>query len=170
MSGQNVNGGVESRETGLSSNLGEPAVVRDKVRHFFLQVLAKVLHPVGSLGEAGGSDHVRANLGGILVVLEGQAPVLGEGVLLGLIRNDQLGRSNRRDGADKRNGSGDLADSREELTAGSLLMLWWMDLYNGRTQYACVHMRGMEREGEGEKDENQRHDQNDQYRKFVASV
>ncbi len=115
---QHVDGGVQGAEGGLAGDLGEPAVVGDKVDHLLLHVLAKVLHPVGPLPQGGRQEHVVPHLGGVLVVLEGQAPVLGE-----LVRHDLVGdvRGGRNGGGgaggeeDGRRGGG---RSLEEPTAG----------------------------------------------------
>ena len=78
---QNVNGGIQSGETGLSSNLGKSPVITHKINHLLLEILSEVLHTIGSLGKSGGGDHVGTNSGSISLVAVGEAPVGGESVL-----------------------------------------------------------------------------------------
>lgn len=78
---QNIDRGIQSRETGLSSNLRKSPVITHKVNHLLLEILSKVLHTVGTLGKSGSSDHVRANSGGIGFVAVGEAPFRREFVL-----------------------------------------------------------------------------------------
>lgn len=78
---QNIDRGIQSRETGLSSNLGKSPVITHEVNHLLLEILSKVLHTVGTLGKSGSGDHVSANSGGIGFVAVGEAPVRREVVL-----------------------------------------------------------------------------------------
>ena len=68
---QNIDGSVQRRKAGLSGHLRESPVIADKVDHFLLQVFTEVLHPFGSLGEAGGRDHVGADACGVGFVAVG---------------------------------------------------------------------------------------------------
>lgn len=90
MSSKNINGSVESRERWLTRNLWESTVVRNEVNHFLLHILAVVLHALRTLGHTSSCDHVLTHLGGISFIVEGEAPVGGEGVLRGLCGNDNL--------------------------------------------------------------------------------
>lgn len=72
---QNIDRGIQSRETGLSSNLGKSPVITHEVNHLLLEILSKVLHTVGSLGKSGSGDHVSANSGGIGFIAVGETPV-----------------------------------------------------------------------------------------------
>ena len=78
MSRQHVDTRVQGAETWFARHGGETTIVRDKVDHFLLHVLSKVFHLFGPLGHAGGGDHMRTDLGGIFIVLEGQSPIGGE--------------------------------------------------------------------------------------------
>ena len=116
VSGQNVDGGVQSRERRLSGNLGESTVVRDEVNHFLLHVLSVFFHAVGSLSKRRGHVHVLTDLGGVFLVLEGDSPVLWEVVLGDLLRDldDSGGDLRHHQGASGNDGSGVL----HEVTTG----------------------------------------------------
>merc|ERR1719231_1199855 len=87
VSGQNVDGSVQSRERRLSGNLGESTVVGDEVNHFLLHVLSVFFHAVGSLSKRRGHVHVLTDLSGVYLVLERDSPVFGEGVRGDLVRD-----------------------------------------------------------------------------------
>ena len=118
MPGQDIDGGVKSAETRLSSDLGETAVVRDEVDHLLLHVLSEVFHTIGTLSKSCGEEHVVTDLGGILVVFEFESPVIGE-----RIRRDLIGHVNS-GGGDAGKASGSDNSSRrcscclQEFTAG----------------------------------------------------
>jgi hypothetical protein len=92
MSRQDIDTGVEGAEAGLARHRRETTVIRNKVHHFLLHILAKFFHLVGSFGHTRGHYHVRTDFGGIFVVFEGEAPVGRERVFGGLCRNRNLGR------------------------------------------------------------------------------
>ena len=116
MSSQNINRGIQGTKARLSSNLGESSVITNKVDHFLLQILSKVFHTVGSLGKAGGSDHVFADTGGVSFVAVGEAPLGGEGVLFGLFGDDDFGGG---DGGEEDGGGGGGSGRLEEVTTGA---------------------------------------------------
>jgi hypothetical protein len=120
MPGQHVNGRVQCREAGLTGHLRESPVITHEVDHFLLEILAKVLHAVGALGEAGGSDHVIAHARGVVLVIVGKAPVGREDVLFGLFGDGDLGRGDGREEDDGRRGGG---GSLEELATSALFTL-----------------------------------------------
>lgn len=92
VSSQNVNGRVEGGEGGLSSNLGKTTVIRNKVNHFLLHILAKLFHLFGSLGQTSCNHHVTSDAGSIVLIVVRQTPIRGEGVVFRLLRYDNLGQ------------------------------------------------------------------------------
>jgi len=104
VSGQNVDGGVQSRKGRLSGNLGESAVIGNEIDHFLLHVLSVFFHAVGSLSERRGGEHVVADLGGVLIVLEGNSPIVGKLVAGNLVGDIDNGKSDR--GHSQSSGSG----------------------------------------------------------------
>ena len=117
---QNIDRGIQSRETGLSSNLGKSPVITHEVNHLLLEILSKVLHTVGPLGKSGSGDHVSANSGGIGFIAVGEAPVWREYVLFWLLGDDNFGWC---DGWEKDGWGGSGGGCLEELTTGRLLVL-----------------------------------------------
>lgn len=96
MSGQDINGSVQRGEGWLSGNFGKTTVVRNKVDHLLLHVLAEFFHPVRTLSESRGQVHVLAYLLGILIVLVNKSPVLREFVRCHLLWDLNSGRGGSR--------------------------------------------------------------------------
>jgi hypothetical protein len=120
MSRQNVNGCVQRREARLPSHLWKSPVITHKVNHLLLEIFAKILHAVGTLGKTGGGDHVIANTGGIVFVVVGKTPVGGEFVRCRLFGDGNFGRGHKwkEDG-----GCGSGRGSLEELATSRLFIL-----------------------------------------------
>lgn len=121
MSSQNINRGVQRRKAGLTRHLRKTPVITDKVDHFLLEIFAKVLHAVRTLGESGGDDHVGADLGGVSFVVVGEAPVGGEGVFGGLGGDFYFGEG--QGGGEEGAGGEGCGGGLEELTTGGLIIL-----------------------------------------------
>lgn len=120
MSRQYINGCIQRRETGLPCHLWKSPVITHKVNHFLLEIFAKILHAVGTLGKTGGGDHVIANTGGIVFVVVGKTPVRGEFVCRGLFGDSDFGRGHQwEEEGGCRRGRGSL----EELTTSGLFIL-----------------------------------------------
>jgi hypothetical protein len=83
----NVDGGVKGAEGGLSSDLGETAVVRHEINHLLFHVLSVVFHIFSSLSQTCSQVHVGSNLLGILIVLVSKTPVSGVFISCDLVRN-----------------------------------------------------------------------------------
>jgi len=119
MSSKNIDRSVKSRERRLSSNLGETTVIGDKVDHFLLHILSIVFHLGSSLSESGSDNHVISDLLGVLIVVESETPVFGEGEFSYWDGNLDLGGGNEGKGhsgcSSKSSGSYNL----EEVTTGA---------------------------------------------------
>lgn len=133
MTRQHVDGGVQSRETGLSRHIGESPVVTDEVDHLLLEILPEIFHAVRPLGQSRGDDHVVADFGGVGFVVVSEAPVGGEGVFFGLLGHGDLGEgSGGEDGAGGYGGGG-----LEEVAASGLLVLDFESDIRGRELNLC---------------------------------
>ena len=78
MPSQNIDRGVKGGKGRLSGNVRKTSVVGDKVNHLLLHVLSVIFHPVSSLAESSGGDHVVANLRRVLFIIERESPVRRE--------------------------------------------------------------------------------------------
>ena len=123
MSRQDIDGRVQGGKTGLAGNFGKASVVGDKVDHFLLHVLAKVLHAIGTLSQGSGEVHVIKDLGSVFIVLEGESPIGGKVIGGDLVWDFDGCRSDRWSGSQDNASSGQGCGGLQEITTviGSFL-------------------------------------------------